>query len=237
MPVRAITFDFWNTLFRDCHSAERWQMRAAAFGQAAGVPVDDVAEALKSVAAEFFRSHHEDQRTLGPEDGVRIVCEFLGVRLDPGPARAVADVFATAILELGPEPIEGALDAVRAAAQVVPAGIVSDSGISPGRSLKGLLARHGFLEHLEVLVFSDEVGVAKPQAPMFETAAAGLGVTPDALLHIGDLEWSDIAGARAIGATAALFAGANDRYRDCTEADHTFTSWPEFIEALPGLVA
>jgi len=86
------------------------------------------------------------------------------------------------------------------------------------------------------MAFSDEVGVAKPQAAMFETAARGLGVNPSELLHIGDLEPTDIEGARAIGAKAALFGGENPKYVGATQADHTFVTWPDFVGALPEIL-
>ena len=85
-------------------------------------------------------------------------------------------------------------------------------------------------------VFSDEVGVAKPQAMVFETAARGLGVNTEELLHIGDLEPTDIEGAKAVGATAILFAGDNARYVHKTRADYTFLSWRAFLDALPEII-
>ena len=86
-----------------------------------------------------------------------------------------------------------------------------------------------------VTVFSDEEGLSKPHAPVFAKAARELGVSPEELLHIGDLEYSDIAGARGVGATAALFAGVSDRFASETKADYTFHSWREFIDILPHL--
>ena len=115
-------------------------------------------------------------------------------------------------------------------------GIISDSGLSPGSSLSVLLDRNGFTEYLSATVFSDEVGVAKPQAPMFEKAAAGLGVEMHELLHIGDLEPTDIDGALAVGATAGLYVGFNDKYLEGTKAHHTFPTWRAFIDALPNVV-
>ncbi|MCP4644328.1 MAG: HAD-IA family hydrolase, partial [bacterium] len=94
---------------------------------------------------------------------------------------------------------------------------------------------HGFIDHFGALAFSDEVGVAKPQAKMFETAARGLGVRMDELLHIGDLEITDIVGAQAVGAKAALFTGENDRHLNATKAEYTFETWQAFVEALPSI--
>lgn len=235
--IRAITFDFWRTLFRDANSAKRQQLRVSAFAQATGVLEVDAAAAMQQVWKEFARCHQEEQRTLYPEDAVRLTAEALLVSLSPDQACHMAEVFATAILVHPPEPIDGALDAVRAASELRPVGLICDSGVSPGRSLRHLLERYGFLDYMKVLVFSDVVSVSKPQRPMFEAAAKGLNVGLDELFHIGDLEHTDIAGARAVGAGAALFVGDNDTYLGRTAADHTFTSWREFIQALPKLCA
>lgn len=233
--IRAITFDFWRTLFRDANSAKRQHLRVSAFAQATGVRESDVAAAMQQVWKEFARCHREEQRTLYPEDAVRLTAEALGVSLSPEQACHMAEVFATAILVHPPEPIDQALDAVRAAAELRPVGLICDSGVSPGRSLRHLLERHGFLEYMKVLVFSDVVSVSKPQRPMFEAAARGLNVGLNQLLHIGDLEHTDIVGAKAVGAQAALFVGDNDTYLGQTTADHTFETWRQFIQCLPRL--
>ncbi|HOZ45860.1 MAG TPA: HAD family hydrolase [Candidatus Hydrogenedentes bacterium] len=236
MPIRAISFDLWCTLFRDAHSAERQDIRIDAFTAATGLPRDDVVEALRRAWIEFDRSHREDQRTLEPIDAVTLAAGVLDVPIDGETAEELAEVFATAILAYPPEPIDGALEAVQAAAARVPIAIICDAGVSPGSSLRVLLDRHGFTPYFTVLNFSNEVGVAKPQRSMFETAARALGVHASELLHIGDLEYSDIAGAKAFGAKAALFAGNNPRFLETTAADLTFTHWRQFIDALPDLL-
>jgi FMN phosphatase YigB (HAD superfamily) len=72
---------------------------------------------------------------------------------------------------------------------------------------------------------------------MFTTVADALGVATEGILHIGDLEPTDVIGAHGVGARAALFAGANDKYLEDTTADHTFTGWDAFIDVLPDLLA
>lgn len=232
MAVRAITFDFWRTLFRDAEVEERRLLRVAACVEVLGLPEEDIDEAMRVTWQEFDRCHREEQRTLTPRDAVTMTCARLGVALDDGPAAKLCDVFATAIVHHSPVPIEGALEAVQAAAARVPVGLISDTGVSPGSSLSQLLARHGFLEHFDTLVWSDEVGVSKPQRAMFERAAAGLGVETSELLHIGDLEYTDIVGAHAVGAKAALFAGDNPRHKDATSADYVLETWAGFGDIL-----
>ncbi|MDX9974509.1 MAG: HAD family hydrolase [FCB group bacterium] len=234
--IRAITFDFWRTLFRDANGEQRKECRVRAFTEATGVSVEDALKAMDTCFREFDRCHREEQRTLNPEDAVRMCVDSLGISVEPHVADGLAETFATAILQYPAEPIEGALEAVRAAAARCPVGIISDSGVSPGRSLRTLLERNGFMEYIRLAVFSDVVRVAKPQRLMFETAAQGLGVDPHELLHIGDLEYTDILGAKAVGAKAALFTGDNKRYAGNTVADYTFATWGEFVQRLPELL-
>jgi len=235
MTIRAITFDFWGTLFQDTGSTPRKAIRQEALARIARVSEKESEAALEASYADFLRIHLEEQRTRTPEDAVDFVCARLGVTLPAAEAAALAKVFAEAILEYPPTPIEGALDAVRAAADRVPVGIISDTGISPASSLRILLDREGFTPHLGALTFSDETGVAKPQAPMFERTAAGLGVAPCELLHIGDLEPTDIAGVRALGGVGALFVAVNPKFESVTQAEYVFHSWREFIERLPAM--
>jgi putative hydrolase of the HAD superfamily len=236
MTIRAITFDFWCTLFRNANGEGRRRIRAEALARATGADVDSASEALEAINDDFLAYHMTHHRTLTPRDGVHMAAERLGSTIHDGAADDMERVFAEAILHHSPVPIDGALEAVQAARALRPTGVISDSGISPGASLRQLLARHGFTDHLNALVFSDEVGVSKPQAPMFERAAAELGVQPGELLHIGDLEMTDIAGAHAAGAKAILFAGDNAKYVDVTQADYVFHDWPTFARELPHIL-
>lgn len=108
--------------------------------------------------------------------------------------------------------------------------------MSPGTSLQVLLERHGFLDCIGALSFSDVIGVAKPQRAIYADALSQLDVAPEELLHIGDLEPTDIQGALAIGAQTALFAGDNERYLEGSRAHHTLRSWAEFTELLPTIL-
>lgn len=235
-PLEAITFDFWRTLFYDPKPAlRRREIRAEALMGVVDISREQALVALQHVERAFLEHHIREQCTLGPSDALRMVSEFIGRTVDTHEERSLIRVFGEAILEDPPIPIPGALEAVMSAAARFPVGVVSDSGISPGSSLRQLLHRHGFTKHFRVLAFSDEVGVAKPQALMFQTAARGLEVNPEGLLHIGDLEMTDIVGAKRIGGRAALFAGDNRRHLGNTTADYTFTAWDEFVELLPTL--
>jgi putative hydrolase of the HAD superfamily len=69
-------------------------------------------------------------------------------------------------------------------------------------SLPDWLRSTGLLEHVDRVVTSAEVGVAKPERGIFERALDGAG--PGRAVHLGDSLDNDVAGARAVGIRAIL---------------------------------
>ncbi len=236
MTIRAITFDFWGTLFQDANGDKRHRMRVKALTEATGIRDEDADVTLRDIMAFFLQTHIETQHTLTPRDAVQMVCEKFDLSLDEETFGYLANIFGTAVLHHRPKPIACALEAVKAAAARVPVAVISDTGFSPGRNLRVLLEKEGFLSHFTVLTFSDETGIAKPQRRMFEGTAEQLGVAPHELLHIGDLEPTDIVGAHQVHGKAGLFTEVNARYADVTRADYILPSWDHFLELLPQVV-
>jgi putative hydrolase of the HAD superfamily len=117
-------------------------------------------------------------------------------------------------------------------------GIVCDSGMMVGRVLRGQLQRAGLSQYFEpdALAFSDEVGVTKPRPEIFHRALSGLGVSPADAAHIGDLRFTDMAGARALGMRAVRFRGFNDDTGEGPEGDATIDSYAQ-LEAALGLTS
>ncbi len=236
MPIRAITFDFWYTLFEDDGGDIRRRMRSQALAHVAQVPYDTADTVLEKIYAKFLEIHTAEQRTLTPNDAVRMAETHLETTFSQEDASQLVQTFGDAIVQYPPRPIKAALDAVRLAAQHCPIGLISDTGISPGASLEKILDQHAFTPHFTTLTFSDHLGVSKPQAAMFQHTAKVLGVSPNEILHLGDLEPTDIAGIQNLGGQGGLFTGSNPRYQDTTQADYIFPCWQDFIDQLPKLL-
>jgi FMN phosphatase YigB (HAD superfamily) len=111
---------------------------------------------------------------------------------------------------------------------------VCDTGFSPGRIVRRILSEKGMAGHLDVLAFSDEVGVPKPDPRMFRHALDGIGASPASSVHVGDLRRTDIAGARDYGMGTVRFAGVYDDDSDGPEADVVISSMGELPSALDG---
>jgi len=179
---------------------------------------------------EWERAWREDFRTLSSHDWLTLMFAHLGVTLPQSDLDALAHYFNIAILHVDPplSLIEGAGDAVQRLARRYPLGIISDTGLSDGRTLRRFLERDGLLERFACLTFSDEVGRCKPHPDVFRRTLDCLGARPGEAVHIGDLTRTDIAGAKGVGMRAVRMTAANDDPDASVRPDATIDSFADF---------
>jgi putative hydrolase of the HAD superfamily len=210
--VRAVTFDFWNTIAREPPGtmAEARRRAIVAACEAGGVEVEGqlLAASLEEVASSYHRSWSVGTH-FHPRDGAEMLVRALGVE---GAAREmVAEAFLTAGrgagLELSPD-IRFCLEAL--AGRGLRLGIVCDVGFTGGEILRDFLDREGLLEPFSGWGFSDEVGHYKPSPQIFEAALDALGIAPGEAAHVGDLRRTDVAGATGIGMRTVRYRGLHD---------------------------
>lgn len=237
MPLRAVTFDFWNTIARVPSGAmtearRRAVLAACAEGESEVEP-KLVAAALEEVGRHWERSWGEGVH-LHPREGGEMLVRALGVEDAAG--ELVIEAFLGAgrsvELELAPE-VGSALEALKG--RGVRVGIVCDVGFSGGALLRDLLGREGLIEHFDGWAFSDETGHYKPAPQAFEAALTALKVQPQEAMHVGDLRRTDIAGAAAIGMRTVRYRGMHDDAEAGAEADFVVDSHLELLEVVERL--
>jgi putative hydrolase of the HAD superfamily len=81
-------------------------------------------------------------------------------------------------------------------------------------TLKALLERIGLGPRVDVVVDSFEEGVEKPDPRLFQIALDKAGADAESTIHVGDLYYVDVVGARAAGLHAVLLDPA-DLSPDC----------------------
>ncbi len=213
-PVRAVTFDYWNTLVvSDAPGLQALRVRrwvALLNGARVRCSVDRIEDAFATVWAEHQAAHDRNEQ-YDAERAARRSIELLGLDVPADLADALVEAFGSAGASLDLRPAPGALDAVRRLqAAGIRLGIVCDVGFTPSPVLRTLLDRWGVLGCFSSWAFSDEVGAYKPAAAIFDHALAGLGVEPHRAAHVGDLRATDVAGARAMGMLSIRYAGVHD---------------------------
>ena len=129
--------------------------------------------------------------------------------------------------------LDGAVETLkRLSGEGIRTALICDTGFTPGRIIRVLLERVGLLRHLEVCIFSDEVGVPKPHRRMFEAALEPLEAKPHEAVHVGDLRRTDIAGAHAAGMRAVRLRWHYDDDSDHPDADAVADSHAHLLEIL-----
>ncbi|HLG17521.1 MAG TPA: HAD family hydrolase [Blastocatellia bacterium] len=240
--MRAISFDFWHTLFTEQPRAfehyrgRRHRRLAEALEGNGKFSDDDIDRAFSLEAREHHRIWIEEQRTLSASERLGKILDSLGARLAADELSKLASDFEEGILERPPVLVDGARDAVEALAADYKLGIISDVGFSPGRVLRQVLAGTGLLNFFDSLVFSDEAGRAKPHAEMFNRTARALGVAPREIVHVGDLEHTDVVGAKNAGWHAIRFIGVTPMLEtEQSAADRVTARLADLLHLIGGL--
>ena len=193
---------------------------------------EDEARALLEEAWARHDDAWKQVETFGPGRMAAYCLEARGV-FDDDQINELTREFEEASIQTGVDGVEGAQETLAAlAAANIRLGLVCDTGFTPGRVVRQLLDDNGLLDHLEVLCFSDEVGVPKPGADIFDKALAELGVRPPEAVHVGDLRRTDIAGAQDVGMHAVRFRGVHDDHSDAREARIVIDRHEELLDLL-----
>lgn len=232
--LRALTFDFWGTLYQNAWANEE---RLRVVGQAlsqAGQPREQplLQEAFDHAWRVFERLWLQEHRPITYERWLQEVLSFLQADLAADAQETLRLPVEEALLRTQPpRPVFGVAKVLPRLASRYRLGLISDVGLTPGRVMRQFLLRDGLLGHFCALTFSDEVGQTKPLAEPFWRTLRALGSTPEEAAHVGDLPETDLAGARGVGMRAILFLGVSRREDGRGLADAVFSDYAE-LEGL-----
>lgn len=241
--MKAVTFDFWNTLIRADDAGVRDRRLTAWLGLLAGegfeLDGDHVRSAMRH-AGQRFDERWRANEYYGAVHAVDDMLDHLGVAVSPATRDGLLASITDPDPAHDPQPtphIGDALEALRS--RDIRIGIICDVGLAPSTTLRRYLTGHGLIGYFDHWSFSDEVGTFKPDPVIFHHALAGLGgFAPADAAHVGDLRRTDIAGAQGIGAFAVRYAGIYDDPGDdadgtrAVEGDAVIADHAELLAAL-----
>lgn len=236
--TRAVTFDFWGTLYdnQEARPIRMAQLRDYLGREGRHVPDGHLGEAYDHAHHVAHDSWREEHRSLSTASRVDTMLGYLGIEVSPGLRREITREFEEALLKMPPRPVPGVhrlLHELRE--RELRIGLISDTGITPGRVLRQVMAHDGLLPLFKHCTFSNEVGRAKPHPFPFQRTLEALKTTAQSATHIGDLPTTDIAGAKRVGMRAVLFTGVTGRPDDNGGADALLGSYGDVRAALHAL--
>lgn len=226
--IKAVSLDFWDTLYSGASTPERVSMRRRAVGEllgAYGRPMSpaEVEALYLETAREAERWWAEEHRGYTTTERLHHLLERAGLAARESCEHVAACARAVdAALEVHPAPLlPGAADFVRAMASRLPLVIVSDTGFASGAAQDRLLERDGLMDCFVARVYSADIGWAKPRREPFAAAATSLaerGIAPREILHVGDIERTDVRGAIGAGMRAVRLDVVRDSGPSAAEA-------------------
>lgn len=241
MKLQLITIDFWNTLFDSSNGVKRNSVRQHVFvGEILKLDVkvsqEDFQKSIQASWEYFNNIWMNEQRTPETYETIEYLWNYLKLPHNVDSIKELARAFSESILEYPPNPMENVASVL---AELKDAGykigLISDTGFTPGAILKKVIANEGILGYFDSFSFSDETGVSKPNEKAYTKILNELNIKPENALHIGDIEKTDVIGAKSIGMKAIRFSGdetatLNKGNPKITKADGEISNWSEFMD-------
>lgn len=214
-PVRAILFDAGHTLLEFDYRLFTDRLRARGHGVDIAAVMAAERGARKRLDVE--RAEQASVGRTGEGRYVRYLLDALGIA-DESERRAIAEWRRGFNAPIGlchqaDAEATAALETARARGWAV--GVISNSNGSVTRALE--IA--GLSRHLDFVIDSSVVGMAKPDARIFALGLEAAGAAPAQSVYVGDSYFVDVVGARRAGLGAVLFdPGGVWGARDCAVA-------------------
>ena len=197
--IRAVLFDLDDTLVDHQHAS-----RAAIAGvreRFKGLQSKDVEDLVRENQRILDSMHQEvavGRRDVADARIERYRRLFAYVGHGPERASAAAELHRR-LYHASRKCVEGALELVTLLHARLRVGVITNNTVA---EQKEKLATFGFEPHVDVLVTSEEFGVAKPDPQIFRLALARLECEPYEAVMIGDAWVRDVLGATAAGIRA-----------------------------------
>ena len=233
--IRAVSLDFYNTLVR--FEPRREQIQTSVCAEF-GITVDANAILRAYPAADQFLSEENGALPLSRRTAEQtrelwgryemLLLAGAGVTVDLDTASRIFDRVYEARQGFAVFP-----DVVPALAALQERGFAIGVVTNFEGGLAETLLDLGIARYLSFAVTSEEVGVAKPNAPIFEEALVRAGVSADQAVHVGDQPYSDVQGALGAGVMPILIDrdGAFKDYQDARVIS-SLEELPDIIDSI-----
>lgn len=252
--LRAVGFDLWETLITETpeltRQTERLRLtRIEEILSARGLNAE--AQRIEHAYRQMWHRCHELYWSVDRDIPCRTQIEHfldeLGLDEDTFALEALdelEDAYANASLDVLPNAVEGARNVVTALkSRGLKVGLISNTGRTPGSTLREVLNRLGIGNSIDAMVFSNEHGVCKPDPSIFDELRRALDVRYDEMLFVGDNLYVDVLGAKRCGMRAVHFAPpargsafAPHVEHDPVDPDATITRLEEVVGVVEGMM-
>ncbi len=197
--IQAITFDLWNTLFTNKPYSKQRIQTFFHFLQERKIflPFDQFKNAFDAkfhfseVTFKEIKFHH-----IYTEERILNVLEEVNIKILQSDVDLLTRKFESEMLQDPPPLKKGVKKTLEELAPDYQIGLISNTGVTPGRVINKVLDEYGILQLFEATIYSDETGLFKPHPRMFEIPLNIFNCSPLSAIHVGDILETDIKGAK-----------------------------------------
>jgi len=237
--IKAITFDLWNTLFENVSYSDLRLNILSKYLKKRGIKIPQTS--LIELYNNFFNFINPKFKVLPQhhvytKERVFYLFEELDISINSLEVEQIVNGIEAAMLENPPALKKGVKDTISVLSQDYKLGIISDTGITPGRIIRIILKKYGILKFFLTTIFSDEIGYYKPHSKVFEIALDNLRCQPEHSIHIGDLIETDIKGAKNYNMRAILISNSLQIDNFDIRPDYKINEISEVIEIVKNII-
>lgn len=239
--IKAVTFDFWQTLYADSQELKRKRqaMRTRYCHKFLVEQGHDVTPAEVNsgihTAYRLAETMWYQHRGVTVDACILRLLSSLGIQPTPPVVENLVHLTGEACLNVPPVLIPYTKETLAQLSTKYQLGIISDTGLTPSRVLRQLMTADGILGKFAAQTYSDETAHTKPEVIQFHSTLKRLNVQPGEAVHIGDLVWTDIVGAKNAGMKAIQFSGVTARADDDELCDAKFDDYRQLETILERL--
>ncbi len=196
--IQAITFDLWNTLITNkSHSEQRLQYFFQFLQEREiFIPFEDLKNAYdKKFHFSEVTFEEIEFRHIYTVDRILNVLKEIKTEISKADLDHLRQEFESMMLQDPPQLKDGVKKTLEELVSSYQIGLISNTGVTPGRILSKVLDGHDILDFFDVTVFSDESGFFKPHLKMFKMPLKKLKCKAQNAIHVGDILETDIKGA------------------------------------------
>ncbi len=209
--IKLISLDLWDTLITDGGKMERERdlERTNFIVKTLGVnktynPI--IIDFFKELVHSFKNPSKDNRWAIFPESQIEYLLDKLGIQPTEEQFEAILKEYEEEALVKTPMLTEDDLAiTLGKLKEHYKLALISNTGRVPGRVLQKILKDKGLLCFFDILTFSDEVRMRKPDKEIFLLTCERVCIEPEETVHIGDSGKIDFIGAQNAGVNPLLY--------------------------------
>lgn len=212
--IEAITFDLWNTLFENkSYSKNRIEFLERYLTKKNQNIRQNSIQSCYNEVFNYLEMNNlkEDFKHVYTEDRIIRMLKCLDIHLNTSEIKEISITMEEEMLKDPPLLKEGVVDTLKHLSTNYKIGLISNTGITPGKVIRKVMERYNILQYFQITVFSDEIGYNKPKRIIFQKTLEALECKPEKSIHVGDLLHTDIKGAKGYGMLSIWFNDMNQK--------------------------